>query len=188
MRFRKESGHEDWPCIIGGGKYDLCLRYCLFPMITPDFNFAPDDPVYSLIVGDPLLPAQKRRLAPSRVVHLSIDPDVVPSSKAPVEDEEGGDAGETDPDRILMNTRSASTTDGLLSDTELEELFSTSLRSAYDEGLTKYRESSKDILTFGDRVSLSSRRGANEPEWTSYTHFWKTVLGNETQVGCHYNC
>lgn len=39
-----------------------------------DFNLPPDDAAYALLVGDPLLPAQKQKLAASRVVHASIDP------------------------------------------------------------------------------------------------------------------
>lgn len=146
--------------------------------IDLDFNFAPDDPAYSLLVGDPLLACQEERLANSRVVHVTIDPDVPPAPlKTSAEDEEGGEVGETDPDRIITNARLAISSDGLLTNTELANLYSTPVRSAYDEGMFSYRKLGGDVVTYGDRVPLPSRRGINEPEWTSYTHYWKTVLG-----------
>jgi len=66
----------------------------------------------------------------------------------------------------------------------LKDLFSKSgppLKSAYDSGLRGYLESlnssDKPTRTFGDRVTIpSSRRGGYEPEWTSYTFYWKLVL------------
>ncbi|EEB96109.1 hypothetical protein MPER_04811, partial [Moniliophthora perniciosa FA553] len=45
IKFRDEENHSDWPCIVAG-----------------DFNFTPDDPAYSLIVGDTLLPSQEDQL------------------------------------------------------------------------------------------------------------------------------
>ena len=117
-------------------------------------------------------------MAPSRVVHITIDPDV-PTTTANT-DEEGGEA---DPDKIITNARLATPSDGLLTTAELIELYATPVRSAYDEGLSKHRESTNDVVTYNDRVALQpSRRGANEPEWTSYTHFWKAVLGKYTIV------
>jgi len=51
------------------------------------------------------------------------------------------------------------------------------LRSTYDEGLSKYHETNSDVPTFGQRAEMPpTRRGHHEPEWTSYTHYWKTVL------------
>jgi len=113
------------------------------------------------------------------VVHVTIDPEVPPTTtRATAEDDEGGDVSETDPDKIITNARPATPLDGLLTTTELIELYATPVRSAYDEGLSKHRESENDVVTYRDRVSFqASRRGANEPEWTSYTHYWKTVLG-----------
>jgi len=67
----------------------------------------------------------------------------------------------------------------LLSICELVALFSSDspLRSAYNDGLRRCRTSLAGVKTFGDRVALpSARQGAYEPEWTSYTHYWKTVL------------
>lgn len=144
-----------------------------------DFNFAPNDPSYSLLVGDPLLPAQVDALTASRVVHVSVDPDVPLTTAAePAEEKEGGDVLANHPDRIITNARPAIPSDGLLTIDDLANLYATPLRSAYDEALAKYRESNTDVMTFGDHVPLQpSRRGANEPEWTSYTHYWKAVLG-----------
>lgn len=143
-----------------------------------DFNFAPDDPAYSLLVGDPLLPAQEERLASSQVVHVSVDPTVATIVKV-VTDEAGGEE-DLDPDKVISNARPATTVDGLLSITELVEMFSQlpRLRSAYDEGLEQVAIANRP-RTFGHRVFIPSpRRGQHEPEYTSYTHHWKTVLGD----------
>ncbi|KAI6047557.1 endonuclease exonuclease phosphatase [Pisolithus marmoratus] len=138
----------DWPCIITG-----------------DFNFSPEDPAYSLLVGDPLSTEQKHRLDISRVVHVSIDPTVPSSSTMELEE------GEGDPDRLRRLS------DGLLSDSEFLDLFRCPLRSAYDEGQRARKDVVTDVATFGDRTSFSAARlGVNEPMWTSYTHYWKTTL------------
>jgi RNA exonuclease NGL2 len=118
---------------------------------------------------------QEARLNLSRVVHTSIDP-TVPKSVNQAGDEEG----ENDPDKVITNARTALPSDGLLTSSELFELFSNGVpvRSAYDEGLRVARTSQSDFRTFGDRSSLPSmQRGAHEPEWTCYTHYWKTGLG-----------
>ncbi|GBE78233.1 hypothetical protein SCP_0111160 [Sparassis crispa] len=164
VRFRDEGvGNPQWPCIIAG-----------------DFNFQPDDPVYSLLVGDPLLPNQAARLDTSRVVHASIDPDVAITSPSPAaEDEEGEEAGGGDPDRVIVNARLATPEDGLLTNAELVHFFERlrSLRSVYDEGQRLQPQLSQMGLTFGSRVSIpDARHGAFEPVWTSYTHYWKAVL------------
>lgn len=158
VKFRKDAGHDDWPCVIGG-----------------DFNFAPDDPAYSLLVGDRILPTQEDRLTSSRVVHLTVDADA-PTITAHATVEEDGDIDGTDASKIIA-ARPATPSDGLLTTAELIKLYATPVRSAYDEGLSKYRESTHDVVTYSDRVTLQpSRLGANEPQWTSYTHYWKTVL------------
>ncbi|KAI6007331.1 Endonuclease/exonuclease/phosphatase [Pisolithus albus] len=147
---------HNWPCIITG---------------AADFNFSPENPAYSLLVGDPLSAEQKHGLDVSRVVHVSIDPSVPESSSA--EGEEG------DPDRVIRNSRVAEVPDGLLSDSEFSDLFRHPLRSTYDEGqrMRKAAATSNDVVTFGDRMPFSTARlGANEPMWTSYTHYWKTTL------------
>jgi len=160
VKFRSDLHLENWPCMIAG-----------------DFNFSPDDPGYSLLVGDQLNAEQRDRLETSRVVHVSIDPTVPPTVKgAPAEDEDGA----VDPDRVITNARRAIPGDGLLSDSELVSLFSAAnvVRSAYDEGLRQHKQTSPTgFQTFGDRMSLPrTKKGYYEPEYTSYTHYWKTVL------------
>ncbi|KAK0208258.1 Endonuclease/exonuclease/phosphatase [Desarmillaria ectypa] len=158
LKFRTERALQKWPCIIAG-----------------DFNFAPDDAAYSLLVGDPLLPAQKEMITNSHVVHATIDPIVSPTKDATEEDEA------LDPDKVITNARSATPADGLLSPSELISLFALHkpLLSAYDQGLRNIRRSSTSstFATFGDRITPDPMRlGAHEPKWTSYTHYWKTVL------------
>jgi RNA exonuclease NGL2 len=162
LNFRQSMKLEHWPCIIAG-----------------DFNFTPDDPAYSLLVGDPLTEAQSQRLHMSRVIHITIDPTVLPTTKKA--DDEEGDGSEADPDRVINNSRVATSSDGLLSDLELTSLFihGAKLRSAYDEGQRAQRDNGTpgDLYTFGDRVpSPPTRLGAHEPMWTSYTHYWKATL------------
>jgi len=83
-----------------------------------------------------------------------------------------------------VNARTATPVDGLLSTEELVEavqkLGVANLQSSYDRGLRIAKMSSdSDVRTFSDRVTSVAppRLGGHEPEWTSYTHFWKTVLG-----------
>ncbi|KAG2366628.1 endonuclease exonuclease phosphatase [Suillus spraguei] len=151
LNFRQSMKLDHWPCIIAG-----------------DFNFTPDDPAYSLLC-----------LHMSRVIHITIDPTVPPTTKKA--DNEEGDGSEADPDRVINNSRVATLSDGLLSDLELTSLFinGAKLRSAYDEGQRAQRDNgtTSDLYTFGDRVSSPlTRLGAHEPMWTSYTHYWKTTL------------
>ncbi|KAG6877637.1 hypothetical protein C0993_005346 [Termitomyces sp. T159_Od127] len=156
--FRKGLDVEHWPCIIAG-----------------DFNFAPDDVAYSLLVGDSILPEQKDALASSYVVHMSVDPSV-PRDPKPDAGESNEESG--DPDKVITSARAATPSDGLLSLTELSEFFARipKLRSAYDVGLSRVRALG-DVQTFGSRVTMrSDRKGRHEPEYTSYTHFWKTTL------------
>ncbi|KAJ6575204.1 Endonuclease/exonuclease/phosphatase [Mycena capillaripes] len=158
-KFRSDLHLENWPCIVAG-----------------DFNFSPDDPGYSLLVGSQLTAEQCDRLKISRVVHVSIDPTVSKTvTAAPADDESGA----VDPDRVITNARPAVSTDGLLSDSELVSLFSSAniVRSAYDLGLRQHRQTSTGFQTFGDRLSLPpATKGYYEPGYTSYTHYWKTVL------------
>ncbi|KAH9858198.1 Endonuclease/exonuclease/phosphatase [Lenzites betulinus] len=164
-KFRSEGPEQErqWPSIIAG-----------------DFNFGPDDPAYALLMGDPLLPEQKKRLASSYVVHKTIDPTVAATPAASAEeDEEGAEAGKNDPDRIIVNARPAQPADGLLTAAELDTLFRQSGRvtSTYDEGQRRVPGISDSALTFGSRVSVpESRRGGFEPIYTSYTHYWQAVL------------
>ncbi|KAF7339397.1 Endo/exonuclease/phosphatase domain-containing protein [Mycena sanguinolenta] len=159
VKFRSEFQLDSWPCLLAG-----------------DFNFSPDDPGYSLLVGDLLSAEQCDRLESSRVVHISIDPTVPPTlTGPPAEDEDSA----VDPDRVITNARRAAPADGLLSDSELASLFPAAnvVRSAYDEGLRQHKTMSSIGPTFGDRMSLPhTAKGYHEPEYTSYTHYWKTVL------------
>ncbi|KAI4528876.1 Endonuclease/exonuclease/phosphatase, partial [Schizophyllum commune Loenen D] len=165
LRLRSDLG-KDWPCIISG-----------------DFNFQPDDPAYSLLVGDTVLPAQEEALVASMVVHRTVDPSV-PADPPKVDDDEGEGAAATAPDRIpIKSARPAKPdgSDGLLSPDALRAFYGksgTPLKSAYDTGLASYKATPNgaSMRTYGDRVTLEGRRGAHEPEWTSYAHFWHLVL------------
>ncbi|KAI0068339.1 Endonuclease/exonuclease/phosphatase [Artomyces pyxidatus] len=159
LKFREENGMSHWPCILAG-----------------DFNFPPDDPGYTLLAGDPLLAKQEERLVYSRVVHVSIDPSVPLTEPKAAEDDEDGDSATK---KVFKNTRLAQEEDGLLNPTELSELFSTASRprSAYDAGQRVLQEHGQAPARCGERLSMPAQRlGAFEPEWTSYTHYWKTVL------------
>lgn len=149
-----------------------------------DFNFTPEDPGYSLLVGDSIAPPQEELLAISHVVHASIDPDSAPVAESREAKNEEDDSTEQDPDRIIVNARTATPVDGLLSAEELvgmvRKLGVANLESSYDKGLEIAKASGdSDVQAFGDRITSipSTRKGRHEPEWTSYTHFWKTVLG-----------
>nr|GAT54910.1 predicted protein [Mycena chlorophos] len=175
-KFATEHHLEHWPCVIAGGIDSIFQVQS--PVLTRflDFNFGPDDPAYSLLMSEPLTKEQRERLEASRVVHVSIDPTVPPTTSGPVGDDEDQ---AVDPDRVITNARRATPSDGLLTDDELVALFALGkpLKSAYDEGLAHPRASASDIRTFGDRVSCEpDMKGSNEPEYTSFTFFWKTVL------------
>ena len=121
-------------------------------------------------------PKQIETLLPSYVVHTSVDPSV--PKTATTANEEEDEAG--DPDRVITGARWAIDTDGLLTVPELEDFFAKlpKARSAYDEGLSQTAKEN-GITTFGKRVPLpSNKHGYNEPEYTSYTHWWKTTLGD----------
>ncbi|KAH9837132.1 Endonuclease/exonuclease/phosphatase [Rhodofomes roseus] len=168
-RFRDElsPAESPWPCIIAG-----------------DFNFPPDDAAYSLLTGDPLSPEQEARLAASRVVHKSIDPNVPVAPEAATEgaeEDEGAAATESDPDKVITNARPALPADGLLTDAELADMLRQYDRptSVYDEGqrICTAASTLERELTFGNRAPIpAERHGAYEPNWTSYTHYWKSVL------------
>lgn len=114
-------------------------------------------------------------------MHVSLDPSVpVDPTKTSTDNDEDEEAGageddENDPDRVIKNARKATPADGLLQPQELIELFANlpPLRSAYDkwEGMDEKR-------TFGSRTVVPvGRRGRNDPLFTSYTHYWKSTLG-----------
>ena len=150
----------------------------------PDFNFSPEEPGYALLVGDMLTPAQEELLKKSRVVHVSVDPTVPLTNPAVANDDEDGGT-QADPDRVITNAREASPADGLLNSSELLDLFAVTMaalrpRSLYDEGqrLLETISSPSPVLRCGERIGLPPhKRGAYEPEWTSYTHYWQSVLG-----------
>lgn len=103
-------------------------------------------------------------------------------SKKATNDEEGGEQPEEeDPDRVIKNARLARPEDGLLEAEELEQLFTNGsagspLQSVYDHW--QYFASDR---TFVSRApEAATRRGKNEPIFTSYTHYWKSTLGTNT--------
>ena len=129
------------------------------------------------MVGDPLLPAQEESLITSRIVHVSVDPATPRSDVKSIEEQ--SDEMAVDPDKVITSARPAILSDGLLTVPELCEFFSRlpPLRSVYDEGLGLITDV-EGLSTFGGRVELlATRKGRNEPEYTSYTHYWKNVLG-----------
>ncbi|KAF9569658.1 Endonuclease/exonuclease/phosphatase [Agrocybe pediades] len=162
LAFREEKASNTWPCIIGG-----------------DFNFTPSDPAYSLLSGNDLLESQIDAIKPSLVVHASLDSRVLnnlPTVLSASAEEESEDA---DPDKVITNARPATAEDGLLTVSELSDWFSKlpSLHSAHDEGLKAARREGNVVPTYGDRISLpSGRKGTCEPSYTSYTHYWQSVL------------
>jgi len=168
-KYRANSGLSSWPCFLAG-----------------DFNFSPAEPGYALLVGDTLTPAQEELLERSRVVHVSVDPSVPLLDPAGTNDDDnnnndadddGGGGG--DPDRVITNARKASPADGLLSSFELAQLFviTERPRSSYDEGQRLLEKVSGPVQRCGERLGLPPhQRGAYEPEWTSYTHYWQSVL------------
>ena len=143
-------------------------------------------------MGDALTAPQILDILKSRVVHVTVDATVpIKNKRAVAEDEEaaaGGEAGDgsggdeesEDPDRVIVNARAARPEDGLLQPDELTVLFQDVVRG----GLTSAYDSWTSFATnrtFGSRGILSpERRGHNEPVYTSYTHYWKTTLGEQT--------
>jgi len=116
----------------------------------------------------------------SRVVHATRDPSILTSTSSTVEHSEDDEPEDVDPDCNIINARPATKEDGLLDIPEIVEWFSTLPRlcSAYNEGLYQARRLGAIIPTYGTRVELPpGRQGATEPEYTSYTHYWKAVLG-----------
>ena len=187
VKYRESSGLLSWPCFLAGGKSRIYLMLFepfpddRFSRTPPDFNFSPEEPGYALLVGDMLTPAQEERLERSRVVHVSVDPTVPLTNPTAANDDEDG--AQADPDRVITNAREASPADGLLNSSELLDLFAVSSlrpRSLYDEGqrLLENISSSSPVPRCGERMGLPPhKRGAYEPEWTSYTHYWQSVLG-----------
>ena len=143
-----------------------------------DFNFTPSDAAYTLAVGDTLLPEQEATISSSLVIHSSVDASVgantLASNIAPDNESE-----DMDPDRVITNARQAEPHDGLLTISQFNAWFSSlpNLRSAYNDGLEEFSKL-YTLPTYGRRVSLPlGRRGSHEPAYTSYTHYWQSVLG-----------
>jgi hypothetical protein len=90
-------------------------------------------------------------------------------------EDEGEAAG--DPDRAITNARAARPDDGLFTTSELAALYASAgapVQSAYDAAQRR----SLGARGCGPRLEIpADRLGHHEPEWTSYTHYWKTVLG-----------
>jgi hypothetical protein len=189
VKYRESSGLLSWSCFLAGGKSRIHLMLSepfpddRFPRTPPDFNFSPEEPGYALLVGDMLTSAQEELLERSRVVHVSVDPTVPLTNPAAANDDED-DGAQADPDRVITNAREASPADGLLNSSELLDLFAVSTlrpRSLYDEGqrLLEKHSSPSPVPRCGERMGLPPhKRGAYEPEWTSYTHYWQSVLGD----------
>ncbi|KAF9473121.1 Endonuclease/exonuclease/phosphatase [Pholiota conissans] len=162
IAFKELHSANGWPCILAG-----------------DYNFAPNDPAYSLLTGDSLLSSQKELIIPSMVVHSSLDPVFPQATLSSIKTGEEDEGDEIDPDRDIVNARAAVEADELLSIQEIIEYFSElpKLRSIYADGLCDARKYENNIRSYGDRVpAVHGRNGANEPEYTSYTHYWQAVL------------
>lgn len=86
----------------------------------------------------------------------------------------------SDPNRIITNARVATPEDGLLAIPDIVAWFAKlpRLRSSYCEGVRRAREIGAQLETYGTRELLPvGRQGFDEPEFTSYTFYWKSVLG-----------
>ena len=133
-------------------------------------------------------------------------PSIVGEQTEDNDDGEGEGVGEDeggDPDRVLVNCRPARfPEDGLMSASELINLFTSlplpPLRSAYDSSYQSVLSASCDIdndtrlkesvKTFSNRPRGGStnaedrwdadKKGANEPMYTSFTHYWRLTLVN----------
>ncbi|KAF8642337.1 hypothetical protein AX16_009606 [Volvariella volvacea WC 439] len=158
IKFQSEHGLDQSPAFLCG-----------------DFNFPPDDPAYSLLVGEELLPTQLDGLNASYVIHASVDPTVPAHARVAGDDEES-----TDPDKTKTSARPATPEDGLLSIEELQDVFRAlpRLLSAYDEGLGRNVGNAPKLDVFHERGSLpKGRRGSFEPAYSSYTYWWQSMIG-----------
>lgn len=121
-------------------------------------------------------------ISSSLVIHSSVDPsagaNTLASNVAP--DKADNDCEDIDPDRVITNARQAESHDGLLTIPQFIAWFSSlpNLRSAYNNGLQEVSKLSDTLPTYGRRVTLPlGRCGSHEPAYTSYTHYWQSVLG-----------
>ncbi|CAE6388000.1 unnamed protein product [Rhizoctonia solani] len=185
IRFRNEHGDSKSSIIMAG-----------------DFNFQPNEVGYALLRRADLTPEHCSELESSRVVHVSLDPTVPRTPRTGTEaddDDEAAGAGaaprpdlkrgdgegeESEPEPVvatkIKDSRSAIEADGLLSNEEMLKLFGTEeVRSAYDEILGQsatLKGESDNVLSARDS-SMKGRKGANEPMWSCFTHYWRSTLG-----------
>jgi RNA exonuclease NGL2 len=128
-------------------------------------------------------------ISSSMVIHSSVDASVgantLTSNAAPDNDSE-----DIDPDRVITNARQAESHDGLLTISQFIAWFSSlpNLRSAYNDGLLEVSKLSDTLLpSYGSRVNLPpGRLGSHEPAYTSYTHYWQSVLGTNNILSTEY--
>lgn len=115
-------------------------------------------------------------ISSSFVIHSSVDPSIgATNTLVPDQDSE-----DIDPDRVITNARQAEPHDELLTISQLIAWFSAlpNLRSAYNDGLQEVSKLTDTLPTYGRRVTLPlGRHGSHEPAYTSYTHYWQSVLG-----------
>jgi RNA exonuclease NGL2 len=119
-------------------------------------------------------------ISSSLVIHSSVDASVGAITLASKTAPDNNESEDIDPDRVITNARNAETHDGLLTVSQLIDWFSSlpNLRSAYNDGLQEVSKLSDTLPTYGHRVTLPlGRRGSHEPAYTSYTHYWQSVLG-----------
>ena len=115
----------------------------------------------------------------SLVVHSSVDPSVGANTLASNVAADNG-SEDIDPDRVITNARQAELRDRLLTIPQFIAWFSSlpNLRSAYNDGLQEVSKLSDTLPTYGRRVNLPlGKCGSHEPAYTSYTHYWQSVLG-----------
>ena len=110
-----------------------------------------------------------------------MDPFVPHTGSAETNEDDAGGA-ESNPEEVITNAHGALPTDGLLSSSELTELFAvpTHPRSLYDEGRRLLDTTSDLILRYGERLDLPPhRRGAYEPDG-QVTHITGSLNCNAT--------
>ncbi|CUA69128.1 RNA exonuclease NGL2 [Rhizoctonia solani] len=182
IRFRDEHGDSRSSIIMAG-----------------DFNFQPNEVGYALLRGVDLTPEHYLELESSRVVHVSLDPTVPRTPRtgtdADDDDEAAGSGAASRPDlkkgdgeeesepvvaTKIKDARIAVETDGLLTNEEMLELFGAGgkARSAYDGILEESSESTgeADNVISARDPSMKGRKGANEPMWSCFTHYWRSTL------------
>ncbi|KAJ1309033.1 hypothetical protein OPQ81_004714 [Rhizoctonia solani] len=183
VRFRDEHGNSQSFIIMAG-----------------DFNFQPNEVGYALLRGADITPEHYSELESSRVVHVTLDPTVPRTPRtgtdtddddeaagagaAPRPDLKKGDGEEEESEPVvatkIKDARTAVETDGLLTNEEMLELFGAGgkARSAYDEILERSAESAgeTDNLISARDPSMKGRKGANEPMWSCFTHYWRSTL------------